>query len=65
MASTSNVADSPNDQAYPGGSLAFVRDGVVNGAKAAWANAKWVAGGTNGAQPPPYAGGPDYPPKDK
>jgi hypothetical protein len=57
------MADS--DQAYPGGTAAFVKDGLVNGAKAAWANAKYVATGSNGAAPAPYTGGPNYPPKDK
>lgn len=36
-------------------------NGFSNGAKAWWDGVKWVEGGMNGPQPPPYTGGPDYP----
>ena len=35
--------------------------GLVNGARAWWDGAKWVAGGSQGPQPPMYTGGPSYP----
>jgi hypothetical protein len=47
--------------------MAFVRDGLVNGARAFGAQAKWTAGRLAGSKdepaPPPYTGGPDYPSK--
>lgn len=43
------------------GIISGLWDGLSNGAKAQLAQAKWVASGMNGPQPPQYTGGPNYP----
>lgn len=45
----------------PAPSQGTLTDGFVNGAKAAYTHAKWIAVGGNGPEPMPYNGGPDYP----